>query len=608
MSSSFVPALTPAQYTGKLYRFQKQLPKLPVPTLQETMSKYLQTVKPHLNAAEYAATEAAVTDFIKPGGVGEELQARLQAKAANPATDNWLEDWWNEIAYDAYRDPVVIYVSYFYAYRDDKLRKGQAERAAAITTAALEFRRQVISGELEPEYAKKQPLCSDSYKYMFHATRFPKKPSDYVVAADPYTNNHIAVIRKNQFFTVDFVQDGKQLSTLELEQQFKRIITAADSSEGAAAANLPIGVLTASNRDKWTDYRQALIAASPQNAALLSKIETAAFVVCLDSSSPVTRDELSRACWHGDGRNRFFDQALQFIVYENGKAGFMGEHSRMDGTPTCRLNDFVNTSIATNKLNNGPAEARAILPAPQRLQFGVDSNVAAAVREAEREFDALIDAHQLKVLAFEGYGKNLIKQFKLSPDAFAQMTIQLAYFKLYGKSCPTYESAQVRKFLHGRTEVCRTCSVDTVAWVRAMEDASVSLADKNALGRKAISSHTKYMADAVEGKGVDRHLLGLRMSLKAGEAKPAIFADPAYAKTSHWNLSTSQLSSEYFEGYGWGEVVPDGYGVAYMIKDNSIHFNVTCLNRPGMNASAMRHYLAESLRDMREAFSATASA
>jgi carnitine O-acetyltransferase len=68
-----------------------------------------------------------------------------------------------------------------------------------------------------------------------------------------------------------------------------------------------------------------LIAAHPENKDLLHQIQTSSFLVCLDDSSPVTRDEVSRACWHGDGRNRFFDKPLQFIVFENGKAGFNGE-------------------------------------------------------------------------------------------------------------------------------------------------------------------------------------------------------------------------------------------------------------------------------------------
>lgn len=67
------------------------------------------------------------------------------------------------------------------------------------------------------------------------------------------------------------------------------------------------------------------MAANPANAKLLEKVESSDFVICLDDSTPITRDEGSRACWHGDGRNRFFDKPLQFIVFENGKAGFMGE-------------------------------------------------------------------------------------------------------------------------------------------------------------------------------------------------------------------------------------------------------------------------------------------
>lgn len=57
----------------------------------------------------------------------------------------------------------------------------------------------------------------------------------------------------------------------------------------------------------------------------MEKIETSSFVVCLDDLEPKTRDELCRASWHGDGQNRYFDKPLQFIVYNNGRAAFMGE-------------------------------------------------------------------------------------------------------------------------------------------------------------------------------------------------------------------------------------------------------------------------------------------
>lgn len=46
---------------------------------------------------------------------------------------------------------------------------------------------------------------------------------------------------------------------------------------------------------------------------------------------------------------------------------------------------------------------------------------------------------------------------------------------------------------------------------------------------------------------------GLKKLLKEGEQVPAIYTDPTFAKSSNWVLSTSQLTSEFFEGWGYGE-------------------------------------------------------
>ncbi|KAJ8659899.1 hypothetical protein O0I10_004492 [Lichtheimia ornata] len=551
---------------GPMLRYQKNLPRMPVPPLQDTLAKYLTTCKPLLSDAEFKKTEAAVKEFIS-SGVGAELQRRLEAKAADPACLNWLDDWWLDAAYLGYRDPVVVYVSYFYLFKDDRQRKLPAKRAAAITTAALEFKKQVVENTLEPEYAKGEPLCMDRYKYMFNNCRIPSTPADVNAMYDPIKNTHIIAVRKNKYYVIDTVQNGRQLSTGELEYQFQRVIDAAGYSKG-----LGIGALTADQRDNWYENRKLLLAAHPKNKELLDKIETASFVVCLDDSSPVTRDEGSRACWHGDGRNRFFDKPVQFIVYENGKAGFNGEHSMMDGTATCRLNEFVCDVVA--KLPLAVSQANGSLPAPEELQFHANAEIDQAVKAAETRFDNLIANHDLTVLAYQGFGKNQVKKFKASPDGFAQMVIQLGYFKMFGVCRPTYESAQTRKFQLGRTETSRTVSEDSVAFCRAMENPSATNEEKIAAFRKAIKSQGAYMGQCVNARGVDRHLFGLKKSLRPNEPVPAIFNDPAFSYSQHWYLSTSQLSSEYFDGYGWGMVNNDGYGVAYMIKNNAFHFNV----------------------------------
>jgi Choline/Carnitine o-acyltransferase len=73
-----------------------------------------------------------------------------------------------------------------------------------------------------------------------------------------------------------------------------------------------------------------------------------------------------------------------------------------------------------------------------------------------------------QVLHYEGYGKDYIKRYKLSPDAWAQLVKQLAFHKMFGRPGVAYESAQTRKYQLGRTEVIRGASNETKAWAEAM--------------------------------------------------------------------------------------------------------------------------------------------
>lgn len=547
-----------------MLRFQESLPRLPVPTLDETASRYLKSLRPLLSSAEFEQSKSAVADFVKPGGPGPKLQEKLIAHREDPNNKNWLYEWWNEAAYLTYRDPVVPYVSYFYSHRDDRKRRNPAKRAAAISTAALSFKRMVDEGTLEPEYMKKLPICMDSYKWMFNASRVAAKPADYPVKFDHNAHKHLIAIRKNNIYKILHEVDGKQLTTAELEAQFKRVYELA-GSRGPA-----VGALTSENRDVWTDARATLLDAHPGNKAALETVESASFVVCLDDAAPVTLEERAHNYWHGDGQNRWYDKPLQFIVNDNGTSGFMGEHSMMDGTPTHRLNDYVCDVIFNNKIDlGGQGTERSHLPEPAPVRFTVTKEVCQEIDRAVSDFSSVIGLHELAVQAYQGYGKGLIKKFKCSPDAYVQMIIQLAYRKMYGRNRPTYESAATRRFQLGRTETCRTVSEASVAWCNAMEDgSSVDGKTKVELFHKAVAGHIEYITAASDGKGVDRHLFGLKKLLGPGEEVPAIYKDPAFGYSSSWYLSTSQLSSEYFNGYGWSQVIDAGFGIAYMINEN----------------------------------------
>jgi hypothetical protein len=128
--SSFHPSppcsIIRCRSVGPMYRFERSLPQLPVPTLLETAAKYLESVKPLVsdpsptaptvdgvngNGGEYGQAQEAIEEFIASPLV-RELQERLKARAKE--TDNWIADWWDDAAYFGVRDPNVPGVNYFY--------------------------------------------------------------------------------------------------------------------------------------------------------------------------------------------------------------------------------------------------------------------------------------------------------------------------------------------------------------------------------------------------------------------------------------------------------------------------------------------------------------
>lgn len=97
------------------------------------------------------------------------------------------------------------------------------------------------------------------------------------------------------------------------------------------------------------------------------------------------------------------------------------------------------------------------------------------------------------------------------------------------------------------------------------------------------------------------YIAGLKKVLQDGEELPKIYQDPTFAKSSTWLLSTSQLSSEYFDGWGYGPVADGGYGLAYSVNERTLRFTITSENRAEHNnVNAFRHYLEEACEDVRE--------
>ncbi|KAJ2782834.1 Carnitine O-acetyltransferase mitochondrial [Coemansia javaensis] len=598
MPTASAGASAPRHELGKLFAQQARLPRLPVPDLESTLAKYAESLEPLLGPGELARSKRLIREFGQSARA-RELQSRLEARAAEPGRANWLEEWWNDLSYMGYRDPVIPFVSYHYSFKDDPACTRPTQRAARLIAGAIAFRQMVVDGSLPPDMARTDPLCSHSYKFMFNACRVPGIPSDHCRTADYSGNESVVVARNGQFFVFSFVRNGAVLGADEIEATLDRIVEEADSS-----LPVPVGLLTADGRDAWTRARELLLRVAPENAEALDQIESSAFLVSLEKDRPATREELSRAIWHGDGRSRWFDKPCQFVVCDNARAGFCGEHSMMDGTPTLRLVDYVVAHSLQAPRGAQPPARPADFCA---LRFHTPAPVVAAVSRAGNTFRASVAKQHLRTLLFTAYGKETIKELGCSPDAYVQMLIQLAHFRLHGRVRPTYEASMTRRFLHGRTETCRSATCESAAWCHAMADPAADGDTRARLLRAALAKHSKLAREAADGRGVDRHLLGLRMLVSRGEPMPSIFEDPAYSYSSHWFLSTSQISSENLASYGWSEVTPRGYGVAYSILKGSLFIHVTCLrNEHGLDADRFVEHFEAAALDVRDMLAAQA--
>jgi carnitine O-acetyltransferase len=217
----------------------------------------------------------------------------------------------------------------------------------------------------------------------------------------------------------------------------------------------------------------------------------------------------------------------------------------------------------------------------------------------------LVSRHSLNVQSFQGYGSDFIKHAGFSPDAYVQMAMQVATYRLWGEQAGTYEATQVRPFLHGRTETTRSVSTQSAAFCQRMglrplgdDDDAQARTEKVKLLRDAVDAHVKYIGLAAKAQGVDRHLFGLSLVVNDREKAPDLYSDPTFIRAKRWRVSTSHLTHPKFDGWGYGEVYPDGVGLAYSIHKRHCIFNITTLSEHGWT-DKLSNLLEEVLLEIR---------
>lgn len=537
----------------------------------------------------------------------------------------------------------------------------QITRAAAITHAAATFFADLRAESLPIDEHRGKPLCMDDYRIFMGVARIPALGRDVVVSH--FTHNaygaphHIVVMCGGRIFRLDMLaRDGRPIPSPSLRVAFQRIRDTVDKSPSpsdATPASHAFGAMTFLHRDEWAVARGHLIQSSAANRLALHAIESALFVVSLDDTAPIPHTaEAIHHLMHGlplpsvaqdsdaahdtEGVraqlasipptdsllpvNRWWDKTLQIHVARNGHAGLTFEHSVLDSLPPLRLCGYIqecDTAQNSPVAGNGHHAAATF----SELRFVADARLTDAIGGGCRALKETLQRLDVSALRIGQYGSRHLKSPDISPDAFAQMGLQVAFQKVRGFVPSTHESVITRAFLHGWTEVERVVTEASQGFVEAFNAMKRqgawehrTLAKVAGLLRRASAEHAQSAARARAGHGCQRHLFVLMSAAREnGMELPALFTDASFHTFSTITLSTTHpVPTPGVDGIGFGPVSERCIGVGYFVFDKTIILGVSSWREEGrapfelaFNDSArFTRVLEETFHDMREALEA----
>lgn len=318
------------------------------------------------------------------------------------------------------------------------------------------------------------------------------------------------------------------------------------------------------------------------------------------------------------------------------------------------------TSTSPDPSKRDPESFGDVSTIPHKLEWDMLPELSTALRFAETRLADLIQQNEFEILEFAGYGKNFITSMGFSPDAFVQMAFQAAYYGLYGRVESTYEPAMTKFFLHGRTEAIRAATLESTNFVKAFWADNSPQQKVDAL-KRATQKHTALTKECAKGLGQDRHLFALYCvwqravdeegaeavssngysspvegstsdmgvtSQRSGSISPSpprspsktkekhtstspahkpplqqipsLFADPGYDRLNTTILSTSNCGNPALRHFGFGPSSADGFGIGYIIKDDSISVCISSKHRQTKRfVDSLEAYFAEMKRLLR---------
>ncbi|KAJ1492999.1 hypothetical protein T484DRAFT_1602466, partial [Baffinella frigidus] len=197
--------------------FQDSIPRLPIPVLKDTATRFLYAASPLISEAEMNETKKLMDDFL--AGPGPALHKAIVDRDKSRYSSFISEPWFD--MYLKNRDPLPLNINPQLTFDDDLNKTTQSVRAASMVRTIAKFYRTVTDGKLIPDMFHTQvprtghvpttresymsfyalrtyPLDMSQYNNLFMSTRVPGVGRDMLKKSSG--SRHIIVQRGNDFW------------------------------------------------------------------------------------------------------------------------------------------------------------------------------------------------------------------------------------------------------------------------------------------------------------------------------------------------------------------------------------------------------------------------
>lgn len=527
---------------------------LPVPDLPGTLERYLRVVRPLLDDAEFDTTARRVREFAD--GDGPSCQAALTdwAKRENAAGRSWLSTDWLRM-YLAIREPLPLTSNVGFRLNLPSQLTGIG-RAADVVHRAAETHLRYLRGEIADEVdARGTQLDMGQWQVLTGGLNHPDTPIDECIPGPPQPEHrHVCVLWQGSLYRLT-VSDaaGRTAGRRELASALQQVV------DSPVRSDVDVTAISCLGSEIAAPLMDELLR-EPANRQTYQQLIDALFVVHLTDFDLTELEHQRRSTFAAGQAWAYKPMSFQVSLIDEFTAVHL-EHSRIDGAA---LRAIVAVMQDLEPPDGGGAPVTV-----EPMSWSISDETRRRLSDELESYRREADAHRLLIERVE---LQVPATLRVSNDALQQWILLYAQLATYQRVRSTYEAVDVREFQGGRTECLRPNSAEAIRLVGAL-----IAGEANAeLLQAAIERHKELVTECKTGRGVDRHLFGLRVMTDRLGLSPEIFDDAGYRLLTTDFFSTSAIgSAEQLVRFSFAPTSVGGIGFNYTPFDGGYEFCIS---------------------------------